>query len=190
MPVNSSRAAKKPPPSEMIRVPTVLIPVVRQLATIHRQGHTIALLQGLEELIAQFDSSMEVEATTELQHVESKLAQIETQLSQQNEGVERKLEAIAKHLEKLERAVASGRYNGSGQTRNRRSAYPYQMPSVELQAFANENLARRLGVTPQSLIAEREKKSEKEFLSWSRNRDPMSVGWKWNSESGLYQPIK
>lgn len=183
----------------MIRVPTVLVPVVRQLAKIHRDGHTIALLQGLEELIAQFDSSMVVEATTELQHVEAKLEQIETQLSQQNEGVERKLEAIAlralpkaiaKHLEKLERAVASGRYNGSGQTRSRRSAYPYQMPSVELQAFANENLARRLGVTPQSLIAEREKKSEKEFLSWSRNRDPMSVGWKWNAESGLYQPIR
>ncbi|BAY06704.1 hypothetical protein NIES19_59870 (plasmid) [Anabaena cylindrica PCC 7122] len=64
------------------------------------------------------------------------------------------------------------------------------MPSVELQAFANENLAQRLGVTSQSLIAERENKSEKEFLSWSRNRDPMSVGWKWNAESGLYQPIK
>ncbi|AFZ61401.1 hypothetical protein H6G54_22370 [Anabaena cylindrica FACHB-243] len=123
MPVNSSRDAKTTPPSEMIRVPNVLIPVVRQLAKIHRDGHTIALLQGLEELISQFDSSMVMEATTELQHVESKLEQIETQLSQQSEGVERKLELIAKHLEKLERAVASGRYNGGGQARNRRSAY-------------------------------------------------------------------
>jgi hypothetical protein len=30
--------------SEMIRVPTALIPVVRQLSQLHRQGHTIALL--------------------------------------------------------------------------------------------------------------------------------------------------
>jgi hypothetical protein len=48
----------KTPPSEMIRVPTVLIPVVRHLAKIHRDGHTTALLQGLQELIAQFDSSV------------------------------------------------------------------------------------------------------------------------------------
>jgi hypothetical protein len=34
----------KTPPSEMIRVPNVLIPVVRQLAKIHRDGHTTAIL--------------------------------------------------------------------------------------------------------------------------------------------------
>ena len=50
--------ANKTPPSEMIRVPTPLIPVVRHLAKIHRDGHTTALLQGLQELIAQFDSSV------------------------------------------------------------------------------------------------------------------------------------
>ncbi|MFN6455599.1 MAG: hypothetical protein RM022_025830 [Nostoc sp. EfeVER01] len=37
------------PPSEMIRVPTALIGAVRQLSKLHREGHTIALLQGLEE---------------------------------------------------------------------------------------------------------------------------------------------
>jgi hypothetical protein len=66
MPVNSSCAAKPTPPSEMIRVPTVLIPIVHHLSKLYRQGHTIALLQGLEELIAQFDSSMVVAATTML----------------------------------------------------------------------------------------------------------------------------
>ncbi|MTJ10651.1 MULTISPECIES: hypothetical protein [unclassified Anabaena] len=66
MPVNSSRAAKPTPPSEMIRVPTVLIPIVRHLSKLHSRGHTIAWLQGLEELIAQFVFSMVVAATTML----------------------------------------------------------------------------------------------------------------------------
>lgn len=40
----------------MIRVPSALIPAVRQLSKLHREGHTIALLQELEEVISKFDS--------------------------------------------------------------------------------------------------------------------------------------
>ena len=54
---------QKSPPSEMIRVPTALIPVVRQLSKLHREGHTIALLQGLEELISKFDSNIDIDVT-------------------------------------------------------------------------------------------------------------------------------
>ncbi|MGM3309654.1 hypothetical protein ACSQ6I_27350 [Anabaena sp. WFMT] len=183
--------ANKTPPSEMIRVPTVLIPVVRHLAKIHRDGHTTALLQGLQELITRFDSTVELEATSELQQVDEKLGQLETHLSQQDQLVDTKLEVLSKQLEKIERAIASGKYNG-GNSRSRRSSYSYQyqQPPVEIQSFANENLAQRLGVTAQSLISERESKSEKEFLSWSRNRDPSGLGWKFQSQDGLYYPVR
>jgi hypothetical protein len=178
----------KTPPSQMIRVPTVLIPIVRSLSKIHRDGHTTALLQGLQELISQFDSSAKLEATTELQEVEEKLGQLETHLCQQDEQLAVKLETIAKHLEKIERAIASGRYSNS---RPRRSAYPYQYQQpVEINSFPNENLAQRLGVTPQSLINERENKTEQEFISWSRNRDPSGLGWKFQVEDGLYYPVR
>ena len=96
--------ANKTPPSEMIRVPTVLIPVVRQLAKIHREGHTTPLLQGLQELIAQFDSSVKLEATSELQQVEEKLGELKTHLCQQDQLVATKLEVFGKQLEKIERA--------------------------------------------------------------------------------------
>jgi cell shape-determining protein MreC len=92
----------KTPPSEMIRVPTVLISVVRQLSKIHRKGHTTALLQGLQELIAQFDSSVEL-PVTELQQVEEKLESLSTHLCKQDELLASKLEIIGKHLEKIER---------------------------------------------------------------------------------------
>jgi hypothetical protein len=182
--------ANKTPPSEMIRVPNVLIPVVRQLAKIHRDGHTTALLQGLQELIAQFDSSVKLEATSELQQVEEKLGELETHLCQQDQLVATKLEVFGKQLEKIEKAIVSGRYSG-GNSRQRYSGYPYQYQQpVEIKFFAPENLAQRLGVTQQSLTTERETKTEQEFISWSRNRDPMSLGWKFQVSDGLYYPVK
>ena len=179
----------KTPPSEMIRVPTVLIPVVRHLAKIHRDGHTTALLQGLQELITQFDSSVKLEVTDELQQVEEKLGELETHLCKQDQQVDSKLEALNKQLEKIEKAIVSGRYSG-GNSRQRYSGYQYQQQSVEITSFAPDNLAKRLGVTQQSLITERETKSEQEFISWSRNRDPSSLGWKFQVSDGLYYPVK
>jgi hypothetical protein len=169
-------ADDKTPPSEMIRVPTALIPLVRELSRLHRQGHTITLLQGLEELISKFDSNIDIDVPLSSKSVK-----------QLEEKLETKLEAISGQLEKLSRAMASGRYSN---TRPRRQAHPYQQPQVELLPRTNESLAPRLGVTPQSLITERENKSAKEFISWTRNRDPRGIGWEWNAKDGLYHPIK
>ena len=99
-----------------------------------------------------------------------------------------KLEVLGKQLEKIERSLASGKYGN--QARSSRSGYPYQQQPVEIKSFAPENLAQRLGVTQQSLMNEWETKSEKEFISWSRNRDPMSLGWKFQVSDGLYYPVK
>jgi hypothetical protein len=190
MVVNKSSGNQKTPPSEMIRVPTALIGAVRQLSKLHRQGHTIALLEALEELISKFDSSIEIDFATlpqANQRIEKRLSKLESQIDTRGSGVETKLEAIANKLERLERAIALNRYSNKKQ---RRQSFPYQQPPIELQPKANENLAQRLGVTPQSLIAERENNSAKEFLSWSRNRDPMSVGWEWNASDQLYHPVK
>ncbi len=170
-------ADDKTPPSEMIRVPTALIPVVKELSRLHRQGHTIALLQALEELASQFDSSIDI---NNFGRLDQKLENLESHLNT-------KLETITKKLEIIERAIASGRCNN---TRPRRQANPYQQPQVELQPRNNQSLAQRLAVSPQSLIAEREKLNVKEFISWSRNRDPMSVGWEWNAKTELYHPLK
>ncbi|AFZ27268.1 hypothetical protein Cylst_5234 [Cylindrospermum stagnale PCC 7417] len=166
--------ANKTPPSEMIRVPTALIPAVRQLSKLHREGHTIALLQDLQELIAQFDSS-DIAPGGESQQTE-KLQQIET-----------KLETITKHLEKMELAIVSGKHNN---TRPRKQPFSYHHTQLELQPFKNENLAQRLAVSPQSLITERENQSEKEFTRWTRSRDPMSVGWEFHAEDELYHPVR
>ncbi len=168
---------QKSPPSEMIRVPTALIPVVRELSKLHREGHTIALLQGLEELLSRFDSNIDIDVTPSSKSV----LQLEKKL-------ETKLEAISGQLEKLSRAISSNRYNS--QPKQRRQAHPYQQPQVELQALPDENLAPRLGLSPSSLAPSREKLTTKEFISWTRNRDPRGIGWEWNAKDGLYHPVK
>lgn len=169
---------QKTPPSEMIRVPTALIPAVKKLSKLHRQGHTIALQQELEELFTHFDSK-----------IDSDIAPSSKSILQLEEKLETKLEVITKKLELMERAITSGRYS-SNNNRPRRQTYSHQQPQVELQPRTNESLAQRLAVSSQSLIAEREKLSTKEFISWSRNRDPMSVGWEWNAKTELYHPVK
>ncbi|RAM50989.1 MAG: hypothetical protein C6Y22_14145 [Hapalosiphonaceae cyanobacterium JJU2] len=181
---------QKSPPSEMIRVPVPLIGVVRQLSKLHRQGHTIALLQALEELIKEFDSSIDIDLAGRLgvKQLEKKLEKLESHLADQGSSVETKLEAITKKLELIEKAIASGRFGNS--KGRRQTAYPYQQTIVELQPRTNESLAPRLGMTPEGLITARETKSAKEFLSWSRNRDPMSTAWEWDADSGLYKPIR
>lgn len=166
----------KTPPSEMIRVPTALIPAVKELSKLHREGHTIALLQGLEELLSNFDINIDINVAPGSKSVK-----------QLEEKLETKLEAISGQLEKLSRAMASGRYSN---TRPRRQANPYQLSPVELLALPDENLAPRLGLSPSSLATEREKLTTKEFISWTRNRDPRGIGWEWNAKDGLYHPVK
>lgn len=91
-------------------------------------------------------------------------------------------------MEKIELTLGSGRYSNN---RGRHSAYPYQhQQAVEIKSFAPENLAQRLGVTQQSLMNEWETKNEKEFISWSRNRDPSSLGWKFDIKDRLFYPVK
>ncbi|MBD2472398.1 hypothetical protein [Nostoc sp. FACHB-145] len=177
-------ADQKTPKSEMIRVPTALIPAVKELSRLHRQGHTIALLQALEELVNQFDSNLDID-----------IAPSSKSIKQLEKKLETKLEAISGQLEKLLGAISTISSANASSTHNknrpRRQAHPYyQQPQVQHQPRNDESLAPRLGVSPQSLIVEREKLSAKEFISWSRNRDPMSVGWEWDARSELYHPVQ
>ena len=171
----------------MVRVPTALIPVVRQLSQLHRQGHTISVLQALTELISEFDSGIEVNVdhtSLSVLRLEEQITELQSYLAAQGLSVETKLQAMAQQLDKLERVIASGRINPKG----RKQVYAHQAP-VELQPRTNVSLAQRLGLSSQTLINERERKSTQEFISYTRHRDPMSMGWQFSPEDGLYHPV-
>ncbi len=171
------------PKSQMLRVLTVLIPIVRELARLHREGHTTALLQRLQNVIAELDSKNDINfipANTNTKHLEEKLDQLETQLKRDHQ-------ALLQKLEKIETAIRTTRSNPTSYRKS--SKKTYHQPMVELQPFPHENLAQRLGLNPATLLAEREKLSTKEFISYTRNRDPRSFGWEYRSD-GLYYPIQ
>lgn len=167
----------------MLRVPTVLIPIIRELSRLHREGHTTAILQRLQDVVTELDSKTAIDySPTNTKHLEEKFEQLEAQLKDDNQ-------ALLQRLEKIEAAIRTTR---SSQKVNRRSnPYSYlQQPCIELQPFPHENLAQRLGLTPAFLQAERKKLSKKDFISYTRNRDPRSTGWQWNPEDKLYHPVK
>jgi hypothetical protein len=49
------------PVSQMIRVPTPLVGAVRELARLHRQGRTKAVLEGVQRLIQAVDSNTDID---------------------------------------------------------------------------------------------------------------------------------
>jgi glucuronate isomerase len=115
----------KLPSSQMIRVPTALIPAVRELSKLHRQGHTIALQQALADLIILFDSSDDIDlapGNKSIEKLEKQLNTIELKLTE-------KLDTINSQLEQISRngGVAKNRGN---YTRSRSYA-SYQQHQVE-----------------------------------------------------------
>lgn len=185
-------ADQKSSPSEMIRVPTALISVVRELSRLHRQGHTIALLQELEEVISKFDSKNDIDiapSSKSVKQLEERLSQLESQLADRDELLSKKLEAIGRSLEQLSRNAAVTAKSNNYTPRRSNSYYPHHQPTVELEAWTAENLAKRLGLTVATLENEREKLTTKEFISYTRNRDPRSFGWEYRSD-GFYHPIQ
>jgi hypothetical protein len=179
---------QKTPPSEMLRVPTALIPAVKELSRLHRQGHTTALLQALQDLITTFDSNIDINlapGNRPLKQLEQRLEKLEAGLAIKDEILNSKLEAIASKLEQVSRQRVTG---NKGNYSKSRSYHPHHQPTVELESFPAENLAKRLGLTAATLESEREKLTTKEFISYTRNRDPRSFGWEYRQD-GLYHPV-
>jgi hypothetical protein len=162
---------QKTPSSEMIRVPTVLIPAVRELSRLHREGHTIALLQVLEDVIIEFDSNSDTKkapSSKSVEMLEEHLNKIESQFTL-------KLDAMTKALEQLARTGASNK--GNYNQRRSNSYNIHHQPTLELGSFTHENLARRLGLDAKTLLKERQNLTTKEFISYTRSRDPRPYGW-------------
>jgi hypothetical protein len=164
----------KLPASRMVRVPTVLIPAVGELSRLHRAGQTTRLLQGLQALLADLDSSVAVPAPDEKVLLQLLVASIER--------VYQKLETIDERLARLE--AGQGRPSSKGK-------YTPSVPQqAEFQTFEEENLARRLGVDIKTLIQHRTNDSAEEFVRWSRRKDPGQLGWRYQESDKMYHPVR
>lgn len=193
MPTKKTQS-KKPPPSEMIRVPVPLKEAVRELSRLHRQGRTTELLQGIQELVLKLDSSADIDSSASIKQLAQRVGELESRLdSRPASELEQQLAAMSLRLEQLESAYNQLIIYLNSKSKGRQSSSRYYQPQAEVKidTYTPQNLAKRLGVDPETLerIRVNAKKPE-EFISWSRGRDPSSLGWRYNPESGLYHPVR
>jgi septin family protein len=113
------------PKSQMLRVSTALISAVRELSRLHREGHTTALLQRLQDVIAEIDSKTVINfipTNTNTRRLEEKLDQLETQLKSDRQ-------TLLQKLEKIETAIRTTRSNQNSRSRSN-SYNPWKQPTV------------------------------------------------------------
>lgn len=206
MPKKQPQKAKEPPPSQMIRVPTPLIDAVKELSRLHRQGRTTKVLKGLEQLIAAIDleNDSNIGANSEIlkqllqrmDSLESRLENIDFDsnvIAKSPSDLEQRLEMISNRLTQLESAFVRFQNFQNSKRSTRKQYSPYTDDSQlqsQLQSMSEENLARRLGVDTATLTKERTTSSPEDFLRWCRSRDLGRLGWQYNSQLNLYQPVK
>ncbi len=178
----------------MIRVPVALKETVRELSRLHRQGRTTELLQGIQELVSKLDSSSAIDSNTSIQQLAQRVAQLESRSqSDSTNELEEELADMSLRLEQLETAYNQLiiYLNSKSKPRQSSSRHYQGQGEVKIDTYTPQNLAKRLGVELATLerIRVNAKKPE-EFVSWSRGRDPSSLGWRYNPESGLYHPVR
>ncbi|BAZ36870.1 hypothetical protein NIES4101_27900 (plasmid) [Calothrix sp. NIES-4101] len=127
------------PPSQMIRVPTALIPAVKELSRLHREGHTTSLQQALSDLILAFDSNSDIKFLP----ANKSLEKLENQLTTTEANLLGKLDTVKLEVEKLSRSGMAARSRGNY---SRKAPYPvYEQQQVQSEPWTAENLAKRLG---------------------------------------------
>ena len=193
-------------PSEMIRIPTVLIPAVRELSRLHRQGRTSEVLQCLDELIVALDNSSGYStsnATSQtLSAIYERLDNLESQLLGEepcNEtletkrlvDLEQKIEGMTSRMAQFADAIIQIQTGLNNQPRRNKSynnSY-YQGQTVKIQPLTEENLAKRLGVNVETVRKQRSSQPPPLFVAWSKRRDTSGIGWEFNAHTGLYHPV-
>ncbi len=193
-------------PSEMIRVPTPLIPAVRELSRLHRQGRTSELLHSLDELILALDSNSRSANSTNqtILAICERLDNLESQLSGEFNSketpsihnlvdLEQKIEAITNRMAQFAEAIIQIQNHLNNQPRRRNKSYYnnsyYQGQTPRIQPLTEESLASRLGVSVETVRSERINLQPPLFVAWCKRKDTSGIGWEFNQDTGLYHPV-
>jgi uncharacterized coiled-coil protein SlyX len=201
------------------KLPKPLVEALREKAKELNTSATELVVEGLNQVLARTDESIDHSTALVLQSlitriealeatsIEHRLEKMETSLEYITRSIEQsiestssqgqaaqlnslseKLEGLTTQLAQLNNALRQIRANINRSGRQFASSQFYPR-TVQIQPCSGENLGRRLGVDEVNLAKERESKSEAEFESWSRHRDPNSRGWRFGND-GLYHPIR
>lgn len=188
----------------MIRVPTPLIPAVRELSRLHRQGQGSELLHSLDELILALDSNSRSANSMNqtILAICSRLDKLESQLSGSSNSkqttaihnladLEEKIEGMTARMAQFAEAIIKIQNYLNNQPRRTNKSYnnsSYRGQSPRMQPLTEEGLAKRLGLAIETIREQRVKLPPPLFVAWCKNKDGAGIGWEFNENTGLYHP--
>ncbi|PHJ58472.1 hypothetical protein VF14_18755 [Nostoc linckia z18] len=192
-------------PSEMIRVPTPLIPAVRELSRLHRQGRTSELLHSLDELILALDSNSRSANSMNqtILAICSRLDNLESQLSGESNSketpsihnladLEQKIEGMTARMTQFAEAIIKIQNHLNNQPRRGNKSYnnsSFKGHTPRIQPLTEEGLASRLGLAIETVREQRIKLHPPLFVAWCKGKDKSGMGWEFNENTGLYHPV-
>lgn len=179
------------------KLPKSLCEALRAAAEQRNTTATDLVIQGLHHILGDVPGVEE--------SVEVRLYQLEEEfwrLKQNNTAgtnpqyesrlaaLEHKFETVTNQLAKFEGAlqVLQSSINAS---KSRKSSYsqPYNSQPIKIEPHDEKKLAFRLSTTVATLTEKRTTLSALEFESWTRDKDSVKRGWRFDEKDGLYHEV-
>ncbi|MBD2651150.1 hypothetical protein [Nostoc foliaceum] len=107
-------------------------------------------------------------------------------------NLEQKVEKMYARMTQLAEAIIKIQdYLNNQQKRGQKSYYnnsSFKVHTPRMQPLTEEGLAKRLGVSEESVRKERINLPPPLFVAWCKGKDRAGLGWEFNENTGLYQP--
>ncbi|MBN3959141.1 hypothetical protein [Nostoc sp. NMS8] len=137
----------------------------------------LAICERLDKLESEFSNEYNSNQTTAIDNL--------TNLEQKIEKMTARMTQLAEAIIKIQDYLNNQQKRGQKSYYNN-SSYPGQSP--RMQPLTEEGLAKRLGVSEETVRKERIKLPPPLFVAWCKGKDRAGLGWEFNQNTGLYQP--
>ncbi|MHC5918037.1 MAG: hypothetical protein ACYTXE_45345, partial [Nostoc sp.] len=137
-----------------------------------------AICERLDKLESEFSNESNSNQTTAIDNLAN---------------LEQKVERMAARMTQLAEAIIKIQdYLNNQQKRGQKSYYnnsSFKAHTPRMQPLTEEGLASRLGVSEETVRKERIKLPPPLFVAWCKGKDRAGLGWEFNDQTGLYQPV-
>jgi hypothetical protein len=144
----------------------------------HTSETIIAICERLDKLESQLLGESNSNQTTAIDNLAN--------LEQKVEGLTARMTQLAEAIIKIQD------YLNNQQKRGQKSYYnnsSFIAHTPRMQPLTEEGLASRLGVSEETVRKERIKLPPPLFVAWCKGKDRAGLGWEFNENTGLYQPV-